>query len=311
MFSARNALVVTDTSGKPITTLTGPNGSDLVRLTGTSDRFQFGGGRGIIENNQLKLIANRIGPGGYADHRGTYIASFSLPSMAFQGARRASPPAPSVTGIYWADLFQSGGYTYIYGDGYAARVPIGNLAADVGVPHRLRLVEQRARRGQDHQDDGHSQRHRVPGSFDAFGKELQPEAEGTPELGIFSTNIRACLASTPYGPFPDRQCSSIYRTPEAGQRPSPNEILIPYAVSPHFDDINGNGMLLSYSVHPLCFVDCPSPGRSGPTLTPTAHAGSASYQRTRSRTRGTCVTTVDAPMGWRGASGLRKASPEE
>jgi hypothetical protein len=260
LISARNALVVADSSNTPVSTLTGPGGGDLVPpLPGTTDRFQWGGGRGIIENNQLKLIANRIGPNGYADHFGTYIASFSLPGLNLVSVQQASPPAPSQTHIFWSDLFPSGAYTYIYGDRYIARAPAGNLAG----PWQYRT----ASGWSSNEGDAVKVQHfagtgsviEYQGTFYAFGMELTPEMEQNPSLGIFSQNIRGCAASTPYGPWPAGQCANIYHTPEAGQEVAQNTILIVYAVSPHFDDINGDGMLLSYSVNALCYVDCPSP----------------------------------------------------
>jgi len=267
LFTARNALVFADTNNTPVSTLTAPGGGDLLPAMPGNKRFMWGGGRGIIENNELKLIANLIGPAdSLGDHQGTYIATFSLPGLQLVGGQAQLAPAapPSVKKIFWADLFKHGSYTYIYGHGsgndfgaYVARAPAGNLAGQWQYRTASGWSTNAALAA-----DMFPHMAGAPGvieyqnQFYAFAMEHADETSAASAL--FSKNIRSCVASTPYGPFPDSQCANIYNVPEAGQEVAQNTILHAYAVSPHFDDINGDGMLLSYSTHPLCLSNCPS-----------------------------------------------------
>jgi hypothetical protein len=270
LFSARNALVVADTNDTPVSTLTGPNGGDLLPAMSGNRRFMWGGGRGIVESNQLKLIANLIGPDDpLGDHRGTYIASFSLPGLQLVGGQAQLAPAapPSVKKIFWSDLFKNGSYTYIYGSGdlgagdtgdYVARAPAGNLGGTWEYRTATGWSTDAAQAaGMFSHMAGAPGVIEYQGQFYAFAMEHADESSAASAL--FSNKIRACVASTPYGPFPNGQCTNIYTVPEAGQTVAQNTILHAYAVSPHFDDINGDGMLLSYSTNALCLVDCPSP----------------------------------------------------
>jgi hypothetical protein len=204
--------------------------------------FSMYTGDGLIENGELKVLTYRtVG----LSLVGTEVSTFSLPDLEYLRTEQASPATPTETGIFWGfNMLEEADYTYIYGgrggggETFVARVPQGNIlgsweywAGDTAgwSPNEADVVSIAPLAS------GSVVRH--GDGFVMAGK----EAAGAST--IYSDDIFMYSAPNPWGPWENRQ--HIYKTPEASQA----EGVITYSVVLHPENVDAQGMLLTYSVN--------------------------------------------------------------
>jgi hypothetical protein len=199
-------------------------------------------GDGKVENGELKVMTYRtVGLAPVA----TEVSTFSLPGLEYLRTENASPADPTETGIFWGfNMLEEPDYTYIYGgrgggsETYVARAPAGDILA----PWEYWAGEEAGWSLQESDvvsvapsPSGSVVRH--ADGYVMVGK----EAAGAST--IYSDDIFMYTSPTPWGPWGNR--SHIYKTPEA----SLADGVITYSVVLHPENVDEQGMLLTYSVN--------------------------------------------------------------
>jgi hypothetical protein len=207
---------------------------------------------GIVEGGKFKALAQRIdgGPGFPAGGKGPYLATFSLPNLTRESFQETQATY-STRDIGWGiNMTQTPTHTYIYGsrilngglgpaDTFVARAPAGNLLGT----WLFRTASETTPWSTNEADaapmarllDGDVVRYASnPDKYVMVGK------DGVSH--VFTPKISAYISDTPHGPW--QRVGSIYNVPETAADSS----VISYATHFHNHDINGAGMLLSYSL---------------------------------------------------------------
>jgi hypothetical protein len=176
---------------------------------------------------------------------GTEVSTFSLPELDYVGRDQASPATPTQTGIFWGfNMLEETDYTYIYGgrggggETYVARAPAGTILG----PWEYWAGE--AAGWSPNEADVVSVAPLASGSVVKAGSEyVMAGKEGAGASTIYSDDIFMYRSPTPWGPWGSR--GHVYKTPEANQADG----VITYSVVLHPENVDAQGMLLTYSVN--------------------------------------------------------------